>query len=116
MPVPPEWIEHRRGDSELLGWMRPAGDGFVVVDLLGRELTGVVDWLAAEATLDATGIGYLADPFELRLDDGHWLRVRLTEISADSIRAKKEDWGDMNAPQVYYTVAFPPGDELRALA
>ena len=116
MPVPPEWIEHRRGDGELLGWMRPDGDGFVVVDLLGRELTGVVDWLAAEETLDATGIGYLADPFELKLDDGRWLRVRLTEISADSIRAKQEDWGDMNTSQVYYTLAFPPGETLRPRA
>ena len=44
-----EWIEHRRGmDGELLGWMRPADDGFVVIDLLGRELTGVVDWFEAE--------------------------------------------------------------------
>lgn len=96
--------------------MRPDGEGFTVIDLLGRELTGVLDWLTAEETLDATGIGYLADPFELRLADGHWLRVRLTEISVDSIRAKKEDWGDMTASQVYYTVPFPPGDELRVLA
>ena len=113
MPVPTDWIEHRRTDGELLGWMRPSGDGFVVVDLLGRELTDIVDWLTAEETLDETGIGYLADPFELRLDDGHWLRVRLTEISAEAIRAKKEDWGDMTASQVYYSLPFPPGDELR---
>jgi hypothetical protein len=113
MPVPTDWIEHRRGDGELLGWMRQHGDGFVAIDLLGRELTDVVDWLAAEETLDATGIGYLADPFELQLDDGHWLRVRLTDISVDAIRAKKEDWGDMNAPQVYYSLPFPIGDKLR---
>jgi hypothetical protein len=48
------------------------------------------------------GIGHLADPFELQLDDGRWLRVRLTEISADSIRVKQEDWGDMTASPVYY--------------
>ena len=112
-----DWIEHRRGvDGELLGWMKPADDGFIAIDLLGRERTEVVGWLEAETTLDELGIGYLADPFELRLDDGHWLRVRLAEVSAHEIRVKKEDWGDMSATQVYYTVPFPVPGSLRPLA
>lgn len=111
-----DWIEHRRGpDGELLGWMRPDGDGFVVIDLLGRERTGSVDWFAAEETLDALGIGYLADPYELLLDDGPWLRVRLAEVSGREIRVKKDDWGDMTAPQIFYSVPFPPSDVLRPL-
>lgn len=111
-----DWIAHRRGiDGELLGWMRPVGDGFVAIDLLGRERTSVVDWLAAEETLDELGIGYLADPYELRLESGEWLRVRLAEVSASEIRVKKDDWGDMTAPQIYYSLAFPPSDALRPL-
>jgi len=110
----PEWIEHRRGDGELLGWMSPAGDRFVPIDLLGRELGGSVDWFEAEKLLDTTGIGYLADAYELRLD-GHWLRVQVVEVSTDRILVKKEDWGDMGAPQVHYTVAWPIPDTLRAL-
>ncbi|CAN5291618.1 hypothetical protein BH11ACT4_BH11ACT4_18200 [soil metagenome] len=113
MTIPADWIEHRRGDRELLGWMRPDGDGFVAVDLLGRDVTGVVDWLTAEEALDAAGIGYLADSYELRLEADHWLRVRITEVSTDAIRLKKEDWGDMNAPLVEYSVPFPPGERLR---
>jgi hypothetical protein len=125
MPTPPDWIEHRRGDRELLGWMRPDGDGFVVIDLLGREVTGVVDWQTAEETLDALGIGYLADSFELRLDEAshedeadpahnpRWLRVRITEVSTDAIRVKKEDWGAMDAPAINYSVPFPVGGKLR---
>ena len=110
------WIEHRRGlDGELLGWMKPVGAGFVAIDLLGRERTGVVDWLDAEETLDDLGIGYLADPYELLLDSGDWLRVRLAELSAQEIRVKKDDWGDMNAPQLFYTLPFPPPDTLRPL-
>jgi hypothetical protein len=110
------WIEHRRGlDGELLGWMKPIGDGFVAIDLFGRERTGVVDWLAAEVTLDDLGIGYLADPYELRLDNGEWLRVRLTEVSAQEIRVKKDDWGAVGAPQVFYTVPFPVPETLRPL-
>ena len=114
-----EWIEHRRGlDGERLGWMKPVGDGFVVVDLLGRERTGVLEWLDAEEALDDLGIGYLADAYELRLESGEWLRVRITEVSTEVIRVKKDDFGDVTsgAPQLFYTVAFPPGDELRVVA
>lgn len=111
-----DWIEHRRGmDGELLGWMKPVAEGFVVIDLLGREKTGIVDWLDAERFLDELGIGYLAEAYELLLDDGHWLRVRLAEVSQREIRAKKDDWGDMNAPQVFYTLPFPVTDKLRTL-
>lgn len=110
-----DWIEHRRGDRERLGWMRPEGDGFVVIDLLGREVTGPIDWLSAEELLEETGIGYLAEPFELLLDDGRWLRVRITEISTDHIRVKREDWGAMDIPLLEYAVEFPMPERLRPL-
>jgi hypothetical protein len=117
MSVPGDWIEHRRHDRELVGWMRPAaseeGDGFVVVDMLGRERTGVVDWLRAEETLDELGLGYLADPYELLLDDGRWLRVRITEVSPDGIRVKRDDWGAIDVPLLEYSLAFPAPHELR---
>lgn len=113
MTIGADWIEHRRGDGELIGWMRPEGDGFVVVDLLGRELSGELDWLAAEELLDATGIGYLADAYELRLDDGSWMRVRITEVSGDRVRVKRDDFGDITVPLREWQLAFPPGSELR---
>ncbi len=116
MPIASDWIEHRRGDGELLGWMLPQGDGFVLVDLLGRIGTEVVDWSTAEETLESTGIGYLADPYELLLDDGRWLRVRITEVSVHGVRLKKEDWGAMDAPAMTYVLPFPVGDRLRPLA
>jgi len=116
MTAPSHWIEHRRGDGELLGWMEQDGDGFVAIDLLGRRVTEVVDWLDAEEHLDALGIGYLADRFELRLDDGRWLLVRITEVSTEAIRVKKDDWGDMGATLIEYTVPFPLPDGLRPLA
>ncbi|MHA7985910.1 hypothetical protein ACX9R5_08885 [Rathayibacter sp. CAU 1779] len=115
MPVPADWIEHRRGDRELLGWVRPEAEGFVVVDLLGRERTDAVDWLTAEETLDALGIGYLADPYELLLDDGRWLRVRITEVSTDVIRVKRDDWGAIDIPLIEYTVPFPMPGTLRTV-
>ena len=115
MTTPADWIEHRRGDGELLGWIRPDGEGFVVIDLLGRPLTEALDWLSAEETLEATGIGYLADLYELRLDDGAWLRVRITEVSSTAVRVKKDDFGAIDAPAIEHVVSFPISDRLRPL-
>ncbi len=95
--------------------MLPEGDGFVVIDLLGRRRTDPLDWFSAEKFLDELGIGYLADPFELLLDDGHWLRVRILEVSTDAIRVKRDDWSDINVPLLEYTVGFPLPKELRPL-
>lgn len=110
-----EWIEHRREDGERVGWLRPEGEGFVPVDLLGRELGGPVDWLTGEELLEAVGIGYLADRYELLLDDGRRLRVRLTEVSTERIVVKKDDFGAIDAPQLFYTVPFPVPETLRPL-
>ena len=116
MTVGADWIEHRRGDRERLGWMRPQGDGFVVIDLLGREVSGELEWLDAEKLLEERGIGYLADRFELEIEPGHWLLVRIVEASPDRIRLKKEDWGDVTATAVYYEVGFPMPATLRVHA
>ena len=86
-----DWIEHRRSDDgELLGWMKPAGEDFVAIDLLGRSRTEAVDWLTAEETLDTLGLTYLADPYELRLDDGSWLRQR--PAAAYSLQPLASKW------------------------
>lgn len=110
----PDWIEHRRsGDGELLGWILPEGDGFVAVDRLGHRRTPVLDWTGAEETLEDLGLRYLADAYELRMEDGTWQRVRLTEVSTDNIRVKDEDWGDITVPQVTHTLPFPAPATLR---
>lgn len=110
-----DWIEHRRHDGERVGWIRVAGEEFVPVDLLGRELSGPVGWLEAEEALDRAGIGYLAELYELRQPDGTWLRVRLAEVSPERIVAKKDDFGAVGAPQLYYPLPFPAPEELRPL-
>ena len=113
----PDWIEHRRAeDGERVGWMQPVGEGFVAIDLLGRRRTDSVDWLRAEEVLDELGMAYLAEPHELRLENGQWLRVRIAEVLLDSLQVKKDDWGDMTAPQIYYRVSLPVDEaEFRQL-
>ncbi|MGO3884672.1 MAG: hypothetical protein ACTJHU_00110 [Mycetocola sp.] len=130
--TPDTWIEHRRSrDSERLGWMIPEGDGFVVVDLLGRRRSEPVDWLEAEELLESIGIGYLADPYELDLRDQQlpehpsriglfpvrdgWARVRITEVSDTAITVKWDDGGDINAPQRFHRLPFPMPASLRPL-
>lgn len=111
-----DWIEIRRSpDRELLGWARPVGDGFVAVDLLGRDRTGAVDWLTAEETLEELGIGYLADRYELLQADGSWLAVRITEVSTTHIGLKLDDWSvnDITAAGTFFEVGFPATETLR---
>lgn len=112
-----DWIEHRRGeDGERVGWIQPDGERFIPIDLLGRPVTAAVDWQSAEEILDELGLSYLAEPHELRLESGDWLRVRIAEVSGDSVRVKKDDWGDMTAPQIYYVESLPvSADRLRLL-
>ena len=93
--------------------MRPEGEEFVPVNRLGRDLSTPTDWLSAEQALDQLGIAYLADPFELRLEDGTWQQVRVVEISLTSIRLKKEDFGAIGGPVVEYTLPFPAPTTLR---
>ncbi|GGR29502.1 hypothetical protein ACFOE1_04760 [Agromyces mediolanus] len=110
-----DFIEHRRPDGELVGWLRPEGEGFVPVDLLGREHGGAVDWLDGETLLEDLGIRYLADPYVLRLENGTELRVRITEVSTRGIVVKKDDFGAIDAPLVRYELAWPMPPELTPL-
>jgi hypothetical protein len=113
--MPPEsWIEHTRaGDRERLGWIRPDGDGFVAHDVLGRELTSTVDWLAAEEALDERGLHWLADLWQLELPDGTVERVRIVEATPARIVVKVDDFGAVDAVTATYVLAFPAPDTLR---
>jgi hypothetical protein len=119
--LPPDWIEHRRADGELLGWMVADGEGFRVFDLLGRERTaaqgdGAMDWLAAEELLDELGIGYLADRWTLCLADGVERPVRIAEASTRGITVVADEYGAasaVGADPERFRLPFPVTDELR---
>ncbi|MEO8528395.1 MAG: hypothetical protein ABI435_04895, partial [Pseudolysinimonas sp.] len=95
---PTDWIEHRRGDGERVGWMFAEGDGFHVVDLLGRRITTEpIDWLDAETMLDDLGIGYLADKYLLTTEAGVERSVRIGEVSTSGVVVVADDWGRASA-------------------
>lgn len=103
------WVEHRRsGDRELLGWVRPSGDGFVAVDRLGRDATGPVDWTDAEDALEERGLHWLADLWQLTRADGTVLRVRLVEVSPARVVVRVDDMDAADESQVArHELPFP---------
>ncbi|MGN8025411.1 hypothetical protein [Microbacterium sp. 22242] len=117
--IPADWTPHRRDDRELLGWIRPEGDDWLAVDVLGRELTGPIDWLDAEAALEEHGIGWLADPWILE-GEGDPLRVRIVEVVPEGdgrITVKVDDFGDMQRPPAQrHDLTWPLPARLRPLA
>jgi hypothetical protein len=114
--------------------MRPDGDGFVAVDLLGRDRSMAVDWLEAEELLEELGIGYLADAYLLRRAedasaDGERggagdvaggqvgdVRVRIIEVSTAGILVKRDDFGDVTASLQQFTLSWPMPDSLRPMS
>ena len=115
----PDWIEHRRSDGARVGWTVPSGDGFHIVDLLGRQRTEApVDWLEAEEAFEMLGIGYLANRYTLRLSNGVERRVRIGEVSATGIVVLADEFGSASAvganPEAF-ELPFPAPEALRSL-
>lgn len=122
--LPADWIPHRRADTEVVGWIVPAGDGFRVYDLLGRERTPMdaageqmpIDWLAAEELLERLGIGYLADRWSLAFDDGADRPVRIAEAGVHGITVVADEYGAasaVGADPERFRLPFPAPEELR---
>lgn len=112
--IPGDWIPHRRGeDRELLGWIRPDGDGWVAVSLLGREITGAVEWLDAEEALESAGLSWLAEIWMLEGIAAEPLRVRLVEVTPDRVVAQTDDYGAIDVPVERFELPWPPPEGLR---
>jgi hypothetical protein len=108
------WIEHRRpGDREHVGWIRPDGDAWVAVSLLGEELTGSVDWLEAEEVLDAVSLTWLGEVWMLEQDGAPPLRVRLVELTPDRVVVQTDDFGAVDVPVQRYELPWPAPAALR---
>jgi hypothetical protein len=121
--LPADWIEHRRADGEVVGWIVPDGEGFRVRDLLGRDRTPAgsndaaepLEWLAAEELLEELGIGYLADRWTLRLPDGSERPVRISEASPRGVTVVADEFGAASAVGGVlerFRLPFPVTEEL----
>lgn len=118
--IPTDWTPHRRDDGELLGWIRPEAGDWVAHDLLGYQASGAVDWLDAEAALEARGIAWLADPWMLERTDAGALRVRILEVAPGRgdepgrVVVKIDDHGAIGGPPTpRFELSWPAPVELR---
>lgn len=120
--IPADWTPHRRDHGELLGWIRPDGDDWLAVDLLGRKASDAVDWLEAEAALERRGLAWLADPWMLERPHAGILRVRLVEVTPGRegepgrVVVKADDGGAIGGPPTpRFTLPWPAPAALRAV-
>jgi hypothetical protein len=112
--IPSDWYPYRRSDDgELLGWIRPHGEEFVPVTLLGHDLAEPSDWLQAEERLEARGLSWLAEPWTFTSADHGDIRVRIVDVRPDGIRIKTEDYGAIDVPVSYFELPFPAPTTLR---
>jgi hypothetical protein len=115
MTVGQDWTPHRRADRELVGWIRPQGALWVGVDVLGRDATAPMDWLDAEAALEARGIAWLADIWMLAPPDADDLRVKIVEVTPARVVVQTDDYGAIDVPVTRIVLPWPAPDTLRPL-
>lgn len=111
--LPADWTPHRRDDGEIVGWIRPDGDEWTAVDLLGRERAVAVDWLVAEEALEDAGIAWLADPWVWTDESGTLRQVRLVEVTPEHVVLKTDDFGAIEAPVLRFELPWPAPAGLR---
>lgn len=111
--VPDDWTPHRRDDGERLGWIRPDGDAWTAIDVLGRVVAASVEWLDAEEALEQRGLAFLAEPWMLERGDEKPVRVRLVEVTPARIVVKVDDYGDMSRPHEGVVLPWPLPPQLR---
>lgn len=117
--IPADWTPHRRDDGELLGWIRPEGDDWVAVDLLGRAASAAGDWLDAEDSLEERGLSWLAEIWMLERDGSGPLRVKLVEVTpgrvgeAGRVVVQTDDFGAIDVPVERIELPWPAPEALR---
>ncbi|WP_238147994.1 serine/threonine protein phosphatase [Rothia halotolerans] len=80
-------FDHLRSeDREHVGYIgMTEGGGFVPFDRLHRRRGEPSDLDAAERTLDEVGLGFLAQSWRLRLEDGREVAVGIVEVRRDDV-------------------------------
>jgi hypothetical protein len=112
--LPSDWVPHRRpGDREVVGWLRPDGDRWVAVSLLGHDLTRAVEWPDAEEALEAAGLGWLSGVWLLEQGDEEPVRVRLVEVTPERVVVQTDDFGAIDTPVERHVLPWPAPPALR---
>ncbi|HRE01622.1 MAG TPA: hypothetical protein PLV68_10000, partial [Ilumatobacteraceae bacterium] len=97
---------------ELVGWIRPEGDAWVAVSILGRAASGPVEWVEAERTLEEHGLSLLAGVWTLRSGDGP-IDVRIVQVALDGIVVQTDDFGAIDVAVERFDLPWPAPAELQ---
>lgn len=99
----------------MVGYIIADGDLWCGLDILGRRITGAVEWFEAEQALEARGLQMLVEPHVLSYG-GRERRVRIVEVTPDHVLLVDDEQRDANvvgADHETFTLSLPVGDELR---
>jgi hypothetical protein len=114
--LPSDWVPHLRpADREVLGWIRPDGDRWVPVSLLGHDLTGGVEWPDAEEALETAGLAWLSGVWLLERPDDEPVRVRIVEVTPERVVVQTDDFGAIDVPVERHVLPWPAPPSLRLL-
>lgn len=107
------WIEHRReDDGELVGFLAPNGDRFIAMTVFGTPLAQPSDRADAEDVLDTRGLGYLAERWQLQVDDQTQILVEINEASPERVVVHNVDFSSGLDHGHRFTLTAPVGNLL----
>lgn len=108
-----DWVEHRReDDGELVGFLAPTGDGFTAMTVFGSSLADPAERVDAERVLDTSGLSYLADRWQLQVDEGQRIEVEIVEASPEQVVVKNVDFSSGLAHGHRIALTVPVEDRL----
>ena len=81
--------------------------------LLSTVRAAAVDWLDAEAALEARGLAWLGEVWIFERPDAAALRVRLVEVTPERVVVQTDDFGAIDAPVERFTLPWPAPATLR---
>ncbi|SFA80246.1 hypothetical protein SAMN05216266_101522 [Amycolatopsis marina] len=104
---------YRDEDGELLGYLRPAGEGWQPLTVFGYPLADPADEADSRAELEARGLACLADRWSVYLpEDEDWFACQIRETGPDWVRVSIADFGSPDFGAML-TLHSPGPDRLR---
>lgn len=116
--IPADWTAvHRDDDNELLGYLASVGDDdsrVVPTTVFGHRLAEPCHPQDAIAILESTGLSYLADRWELSLENRpEPTTVQIVEASPESVTVQSIDYGYADDYGTRYRLATPTDNRLQ---
>lgn len=90
--IPVDWIDHRRADGEVVGYLVFEGDAWTPHSLLGVPVGKPGELADAETRLDELGLAALIEPWEFVDGSGAARRVVIREINRSFVTIQSAEF------------------------